>query len=71
MDTTTTVWRKSSYSNASSNNCVEVADQPGRTAVRDTQNRHLGTLRFASAEWRAFVLSAKNEDVETRGPSKA
>lgn len=49
-----TSFRKSSYS-GSSGNCVEIADTPGFSAVRDTQNRDLGTLTFGSAEWRAFL----------------
>ncbi|TDQ52998.1 DUF397 domain-containing protein [Actinorugispora endophytica] len=61
MDLTAAVWRTSSYTNPSSNNCVEVADASGASAVRDTQNRHLGALLFGSAEWRAFLTAAKND----------
>lgn len=48
-------WRSSSYSNASSNNCVEVADTPGCTAVRDTKYREQAVLVFSGREWQAFV----------------
>ncbi|WP_083926746.1 DUF397 domain-containing protein [Nocardiopsis valliformis] len=51
MDMTTAQWRKSSYSNPDGPQCVEVADLPGSTAVRDTQHRELGYLSFQSAEW--------------------
>lgn len=51
-------FRTSPYS-GSAGNCVEVADTPTFSAVRDTQNRDLGTLDFGSAEWRAFLDSAK------------
>ena len=51
MDMTTAQWRKSSYSNPDGPQCVEVADLPGMTAVRDTQNRELGSLSFQSSEW--------------------
>ncbi|MBQ1081167.1 DUF397 domain-containing protein [Nocardiopsis sp. B62] len=47
-------YRKSSYS-GTGNNCVEVADVPGEHLVRDTQNRDLGALGFAGAEWAAAL----------------
>lgn len=53
-------WRKSSYS-AGHGNCVEVADTPQASAVRDTQNRELGALSFAVVEWRAFLAAAKHD----------
>ncbi|TDQ55402.1 DUF397 domain-containing protein [Actinorugispora endophytica] len=54
-------WRTSSYSGGSGGSCVEVADAPQASAVRDTQNRHLGALLFDSAEWRAFLTAAKHD----------
>lgn len=51
-------FRKSSYS-GSSGNCVEVADTPAFSAVRDAQNRDLGTLTYDPAEWHAFLGTAK------------
>ena len=53
-------FRKSSYS-GSSGNCVEVADTPVVSAVRDTQNRELGALTYGPAEWRAFLSTAKGD----------
>jgi hypothetical protein len=50
-------FRKSSYSGARTQDCVEVADTPGLSAVRDTQNREAGHLAFPSAEWAAALLS--------------
>ncbi|MFW5420730.1 DUF397 domain-containing protein [Nocardiopsis sp. CNT-189] len=61
MDLTTAVWRTSSYTNANSNNCVEVADAPRMSAVRDTKNRDLGALLFSSPEWQAFLDAAKHD----------
>ena len=52
-------WHKSSYSSGA-NNCVEVAEGP-ITGVRDTQNRELGALTYGSAEWRAFLDTAKHD----------
>jgi hypothetical protein len=53
-------FRKSSYS-ANESACVEVADAPGMSAVRDTQNRELGHLEFPAAEWRALTASVRQE----------
>ncbi|MFD6094678.1 DUF397 domain-containing protein [Nocardiopsis flavescens] len=49
-------WEKSSYSNGEGGHCVEARLMPGQTAaVRDTQNRELGHLGFASREWTALL----------------
>ncbi|GAB3986921.1 DUF397 domain-containing protein [Plantactinospora veratri] len=53
-------WRKSSRSNGSGGECVEVADNlSGVVLVRDTKDREGGTLTFTPAPWRAFVDFAK------------
>ena len=52
--------RKSSYS-ANESACVEVADAPGMSVVRDTQNRDLGVLAFPSSEWQALIDTARRE----------
>lgn len=51
-------FRKSSYSSARGQDCVEVADLPTGAAVRDTQNREAGHLMFGSAEWAALLSTA-------------
>ncbi|MEC3892661.1 DUF397 domain-containing protein [Nocardiopsis alba] len=48
-------FRKSSYSNP--NNCVEVADTPGASAIRDTKRRTDGHLPFPTDEWAAFLTT--------------
>jgi Domain of unknown function (DUF397) len=48
-------WRKSSYSNGSGGECVEVADLPNGRAVRDSKHREGPILVFTRATWRAFV----------------
>ncbi|WP_017595571.1 DUF397 domain-containing protein [Nocardiopsis potens] len=53
-------FRKSSYSGARTEGCVEVADLPDGAAVRDTQNRNLGHIGFGGTEWQAFLRSVKN-----------
>ncbi|WP_028649993.1 DUF397 domain-containing protein [Nocardiopsis sp. CNT312] len=59
MDINLARWRKSSYSNPDGPQCVEVADLPGETAVRDTRNRDLGHLSFESGEWAGLVALLK------------
>ena len=51
-------WRKSSYSGAQQG-CVEVAELPMVTAVRDTKNREAGTLAFPRSSWLGFSRSFK------------
>lgn len=55
-------FRKSSYSQGRTENCVEVADLPAGegAAVRDTQNRELGMLAFPSAEWSALLETVRS-----------
>ena len=53
-------WRKSSRSNGTGGDCVEVADNvPGRVLVRDTKDRDGGTLTFGPAAWQSFVQGVK------------
>ncbi|MFE3456005.1 DUF397 domain-containing protein [Nocardiopsis aegyptia] len=54
-------FRKSSYSGARTENCVEVADTGAGAAVRDTQNRNLGHLAFPSDEWSALLAGIRSE----------
>ncbi|MFC9085987.1 DUF397 domain-containing protein [Nocardiopsis dassonvillei] len=54
-------FRKSSYSQPTGGNCVEVADAPGVSAIRDTKYRDRGHLLFESPEWRRFVTSVKTD----------
>ena len=50
-------WRKSSYSNGTGGNCVEVADLPSGRAVRDSKHPEGPILVFAREGWQAFVQS--------------
>jgi hypothetical protein len=65
IDITKLAWRKSSYSNGTGGDCVEVADLPhgGGRLVRDTKDHGRGPIfRFTEAEWRAFVLGVKDRE---------
>ena len=54
-------FRKSSYSGGQTQDCVEVADAPGISAVRDTKDRAAGHLAFSSAEWAALLGAAQHD----------
>lgn len=48
------LWRKSSRSNGSGNECVEVGFAPGATALRDSKNPSGGMLVLPPTGWAAF-----------------
>lgn len=56
-------FRKSSYSGARHENCVEVADLPGAAAVRDSQHPEAGHLIFPAAECQAFLNTVKHDRI--------
>ena len=55
-------WRKSSYSNGTGGECVEVADgHPGTVPVRDSKRAQDGAvLVFQAPAWTTFVASLKH-----------
>jgi len=55
MDT----WRKSTYSDASGNACIEVATAPHGVAVRDTTNRAGVMLSVPAGAWTAFLATVR------------
>ncbi|MGQ0839281.1 DUF397 domain-containing protein [Actinokineospora sp.] len=50
-----TPWRKSSFSGSSGGDCVEVANRPGLTAVRDSKNTRGPVLAVSPAGLAAFL----------------
>ncbi|GAA3749435.1 hypothetical protein HDA32_001133 [Spinactinospora alkalitolerans] len=52
------VWRKSSYSGGREN-CIEVADLPDASAIRDSKRPDAAVLVFSTAEWSAFLLAMR------------
>ena len=56
-------WRKSTYSNGSGGNCVEVADLPSGRAVRDSKHPEGPILVFTREGWRAFVQGIEAGEV--------
>ncbi|MFF0594166.1 DUF397 domain-containing protein [Streptomyces antibioticus] len=53
-------WRKSSYSGGTGGECVEVADLPLLTAVRDSKNPHGPALLIPVGAWSDFLESIKH-----------
>lgn len=53
-------YHKSSYSDGTGGNCVEVAEGP-MTKFRDTQNRELGHLEAPAFEWAAMLAAARSQ----------
>jgi hypothetical protein len=61
VDLSRAEWRKSSRSNGSGGECVEVAGNiPGITAVRDSKNPTGPALIVSPDEWSVFLNSVKN-----------
>ncbi len=55
-DLSRATWRKSSHSNdGGDGECIEVAELPGRVAMRDSKDPGGPVLAVIHAEWRAFV----------------
>jgi len=50
-------WRKSSYSNDSGGDCVELASDSGVVMVRATKNRQGALLSFSAEAWAAFTAA--------------
>ncbi len=61
IDLNGVTWRKSSYSNTSGGECVEVASNLPLVPVRDTKNPTHGTLVFGVDAWSEFVGSVKGQ----------
>ncbi|NEA62223.1 DUF397 domain-containing protein [Streptomyces sp. SID12488] len=58
-------WRKSSYSGPDDgNNCVEIANSPTHTAIRDSKAPATRSLTFPASAYTPFIDSLKSP---TRG----
>ena len=59
-DLSQAIWRKSTYSSSTGQNCVEVATNiPDFVAVHDSKKPGGSKLLFSHAEWNAFVQVLK------------
>jgi hypothetical protein len=65
LDLSALSWRKSTRSNSSGGNCVEVAQlADGSRAVRDSKDPHGPVLYFTPGEWAAFIDGAKDGEFD-------
>jgi hypothetical protein len=56
IDLTAALWRKSSYSNGTGGDCVEVAlGHPGAIPVRDSKSHNGPVLLIGPTAWSAFL----------------
>lgn len=62
--TTTSEWRKSSYSVGAGSTCVEVSIRVDGVAVRDSKNPTGPVLRFTMQEWRVFLLGVRSNEFD-------
>ncbi|MEV7733884.1 DUF397 domain-containing protein [Streptomyces sp. NPDC088921] len=61
IDLSDALWLKSSYSNGSGGDCVEVAANfPGRVPVRDSKVPDGPALLLAARAWAQFVAALKS-----------
>ncbi|ROO59302.1 uncharacterized protein DUF397 [Micromonospora sp. Llam0] len=59
MNTPHPTWRKSSRSDNNGGACIEVANMPHTTAVRDSKDQAGPTLAFTTPTWARFIDSIK------------
>lgn len=52
-------WRKSSFSTSPNGTCVECAGAGDAIAVRDSKDPEGGQLRFAQADFEAFIAAIR------------
>jgi len=64
VDLDRAVWRKSTRSGGSCDNCVEVAFVDGANAVRDSKNPGGPALVYTREEWDAFVGGVKDGEFD-------
>lgn len=67
VDLSRAAWRKSTSSNGSGGNCVEVArNLPGVVAVRDSKDPGGPRLIFTSTQWQLFAARVRIGDLGLR-----
>jgi hypothetical protein len=56
-------WRKSSYSNGTGGECLEVAGFPSHIKVRDSKAISGPNLAVPTAVWAAFISAVRSKQV--------
>jgi hypothetical protein len=65
IDLSRAAWHKSTFSNGSGGNCVEVArNLPGVVAVRDSKDRGGPVLTLTASDWLAFVSGVRDGEFD-------
>jgi hypothetical protein len=59
-------WRKSSYSEASDNDCVEVRVDGAAVLIRDSKNPAGPVLRVSAEAWSTFVDAVRRGGIRSR-----
>ncbi|WP_079145517.1 DUF397 domain-containing protein [Streptomyces lydicus] len=61
-------WRKSSYSNGTGGECVEISDDfPGLVPVRDSKDPQGPALFIPAGAWRTFITAVRSAAFSRRG----
>ncbi|MFI0155604.1 DUF397 domain-containing protein [Streptomyces lydicus] len=61
-------WRKSSYSNGTGGECVEVSDDfPGLVPVRDSKDPEGPALCIPDGAWRPFIAAVRSAAFSRHG----
>ncbi|MET7904821.1 DUF397 domain-containing protein [Streptomyces sp. NPDC005355] len=64
LDRSAMKWRKSSYSNSTGGDCIEVSDDFAAVVpVRDSKNPHGPVITFAADAWTSFVTAVKHGEL--------
>jgi len=58
------LWRTSSYSGSSSDNCVEVGTAARAVAVRDSTDPDGAALAFSRRDWQRFTRGLKAQTAD-------
>jgi hypothetical protein len=63
-DLSRAVWRKSSYSQPTQSDCVEIAGEASSVAIRDSKDPHGPLLLFGRGEWQSFAARIKRGQLD-------
>ncbi|NJQ01256.1 DUF397 domain-containing protein [Streptomyces zingiberis] len=64
IDPSTANWRKSSYSNSTGGDCVEVSCGVAATVpVRDSKNPHGPVIPFTTVGWGSFITALRRGEL--------
>jgi hypothetical protein len=61
-----TTWRKSSYSEANTPDCVEIAELDGVVGIRDSKHWERGHLTVSGEGFRSLVERARSGDLDRK-----